>query len=64
MMNDLVFEDFVCYVSVHACVIYLLFLKSLSPSKKNICLNDSPSKIMKNAFYFNLKALLFHSQHI
>ena len=31
----------------------------LSPSKKNffICFNDSPSKMMKNAFYFILKAL-------
>ena len=28
----------------------------LSPSKK-ICFNDSPSKMMKNAFYFILKAL-------
>ena len=33
----------------------------LSPSKKKkcfICFNDSPSKAMKNAFYFILKALL------
>ena len=30
----------------------------LSPSKKNfICFNDSPSKMMKNVFYFILKAL-------
>ena len=31
----------------------------LSPSKKNlfICFNDNPSKMMKNAFYFILKAL-------
>ena len=31
----------------------------LSPSKKNyfICFNDSPSKMMKNAFYLMLKAL-------
>ena len=31
----------------------------LSPSKNNffICFNDSPSKMMKNAFYFLLKAL-------
>ena len=30
----------------------------LSPFKKIfICFNDSPSKIMKNAFYFILKAL-------
>ena len=31
----------------------------LSPSKNTffICFNDSPSKMMKNAFYFILKAL-------
>ena len=31
-----------------------------SPSKKNgfICFNESPFKIMKNAFYFILKAFL------
>ena len=30
----------------------------LSPSKNYfICFNDSPSKMMKNVFYFNLKAL-------
>ena len=30
----------------------------LSPSKKKfICFNDSPSKMMKNVFYFILKAL-------
>ena len=31
----------------------------LSPSKKVffVCFNDSPSKIMKNAFYFIIKAL-------
>ena len=31
----------------------------LSPFKKHffICFNDNPSKIMKNAFYFILKAL-------
>ena len=35
------------------------FKVGLSPSKKFsfICFNDSPSKIMKNAFYFILKAL-------
>ena len=27
------------------------------PKKCFICLNDSPSKMMKNVFYFNLKAL-------
>ena len=34
-------------------------LSKLSPSKKKfiICFNDSPSKMMKNAFYFILKAL-------
>ena len=33
----------------------------LSPSKKIFlfCVNDSPSKMMKNAFYFTLKALFF-----
>ena len=35
-----------------------LFKVGLSPSKNFfICFNDSPSKLMKNAFYFNLKAL-------
>ena len=29
----------------------------LSPSKKIIYFNDSPLKMMKNAFYFILKAL-------
>ena len=28
------------------------------PPQKNTCFNDSPSKMMKNAFYFILKALL------
>ena len=27
--------------------------------KRNFCFNDSPSKMMKNAFYFILKALFF-----
>ena len=37
----------------------LLIKVGLSPSKKSffICFNDSPSKMMKNAFYFILKAL-------
>ena len=37
----------------------LLIKVGLSPSKKVffICFNDSPSKMMKNAFYFILKAL-------
>ena len=37
-----------------------VFKVGLSPSKKNcfICFNKSPSKVMKNAFYFILKALL------
>ena len=37
----------------------LLIKVGLSPSKNIffICFNDSPSKMMKNAFYFNLKAL-------
>ena len=36
-----------------------IFKAGLSPSKKNlfICFNDSPLKMMKNAFYFILKAL-------
>ena len=36
-----------------------LFKVGLSPSKKIvfICTNDIPSKVMKNAFYFILKAL-------
>ena len=36
------------------------FKVGLSPSKKKkvfICFNGSPSKMMKNAFYFILKAL-------
>ena len=38
---------------------YQILLKvGLSPSKKKIiCFNDSPSKMMRNAFYFILKAL-------
>ena len=37
----------------------LLIKVGLSPSKKNfcICFNAGPSKMTKNAFYFNLKAL-------
>ena len=37
----------------------LLIKVGLSPSKKVffICFNDSPSKMMKTAFYFILKAL-------
>ena len=41
-------------------VLCLFELKvGLSPSKKVffICFNDRSSKMMKNAFYFNLKAL-------
>ena len=35
-----------------------LFKVGLSPSKKiDICLIESPFKMMKNAFYFILKAL-------
>ena len=34
-----------------------IFKVRLWPSKKNICFNDSPSKMMKNAFYLILKAL-------
>ena len=37
------------------------FNAGLSPYKKkiiSICFNESPLKMMKNAFYFNLKALL------
>ena len=33
-----------------------MFEVGLSPSKK-ICFNDSPSEMMKNAFYSILKAL-------
>ena len=35
------------------------FNGKISPSKKNlfICFNESPLKMMKNAFYFILKAL-------
>ena len=34
------------------------FKAGLSPSKKKIiCFNDSPSKMIKNAFYFILKVL-------
>ena len=37
----------------------LLIKVGLSPSKKKriICFNDSPSEMMKNAFYFISKAL-------
>ena len=37
---------------------FILFKVGLSPSKKNwfICFNESPLKMMKNAFYF----ILFH----
>ena len=34
-----------------------LFKVRLSPSKKIICFNKSPLKMMENAFYFILKAL-------
>ena len=38
---------------------HVVFKVALSPSKKNfvISFNDSPSKMMKNVFYFILKAL-------
>ena len=29
-----------------------------------ICFNDSPSKMMKNAFYFTLKPLFFFSRYL
>ena len=40
-------------------MVYKLFKVGLSPSKKNcfICLIEIPLKMMKNAFYFILKAL-------
>ena len=40
---------------------YDVGLKSDShfPKKKFLCFNNSPSKIMKNAFYFILKAVFF-----
>ena len=44
---------------VFAFIAVLVFKVGLSPSKKKviICFNHSPSKMMKNAFYFILKAL-------
>ena len=36
-------------------IFYLRSLKSDSNFPKKICFNDSPSKVMKNAFYFILK---------
>ena len=40
-------------------IMFQKFKVGLSPSKKIsvICFIESPSKMMKNAFYFNLKAL-------
>ena len=43
-------------VSVWWCL-YALKSDSHLAKKKIICFNDSPSKMMKNAFYFILKAL-------
>ena len=45
--------------SARALVIKNRIKVGLSPSKKNcfICFNESPLKMMKNAFYFILKAL-------
>ena len=42
------------------CLIKEFLLVGLSPSKKSfcICFNDSPSKMMRNAFYLILKARL------
>ena len=40
--------------------LYGIFIKvGFSPSKKTLfyCFIESPLKVMKNAFYFNLKAL-------
>ena len=47
-------------VALQRIIIFKSFIKvGLSPSKNFflICFNDSPSKMMKNAFYFILKAL-------
>ena len=44
--------------AVFSCEIWNIFKVGFSPSKKIfiICFNDSPSKMMENAFYFILKA--------
>ena len=44
---------------------YETFKVGLSPSKKNfvICFNDSPTKMIKNAFLLHIKSS-FHSQDI
>ena len=38
----------------------VLYSDSNLPKKCYICFNDSPSKMMKNAFYFILKAFFVH----
>ena len=48
---------FIIFVKMEA---HRQFLKSNSPLPKTIiCFNDNASNLMKNAFYFILKALLF-----
>ena len=64
-VNKYVSDNEVCLI-MHAKILSRLewnhgssFKVELSHSKKNffICLNDSPSKLMKNTFYFIVKAL-------
>ena len=55
-LSNFVLKESVCYAKTFR----LIKLKSDSHLPKKtlfICFNDSPSKMMKNAFYFILKAL-------
>ena len=47
------------YLLFYYSLMQRLFKVGVSPSKKKniVCINDSPSKMLKNAFYFILKAL-------
>ena len=54
-----VIVNWIFYVPDLSRLLMISFKVGLSPLKKNyvICLIESPLKIMKNAFYFILKAL-------
>ena len=60
--KNITFITFLCHYCFVILMVQLLkvFKVGLSPSKKNycICFNESPLKVMENAFYFTLKTLL------
>ena len=59
LMVFIILINFIFCVIINIGICSYIFKVGLSPSKKNIfiCWNESPLKMMKNAFYFILKVL-------